>query len=228
MSNVSDSAEVGGEPGFLRGWGWKPAAAMARPKSYSVRREVLKGPVTLERVRRNARVPVEYMEGWLNSRGAKGVDSPVATGRMSPAQIAHGVSHTVKSEGGAVHDARCRTAATIACMLANHQRGPDGPRPVELGPSSITLGFAEVDQDASHLLADPNLTCAPPILAQGHHRKHLVAPPAADLRGHPDERHDPYQARNAENRGIAGQRDGRLGRRRQGSGAGACAQLTQP
>ena len=61
---------------------------------------------------------IEYLEGWLNGRGAKGIDSlegqpgihpalmeDLATGRMSVAQIAQRIIHAVKdSESGKVHD----------------------------------------------------------------------------------------------------------------------------
>jgi malate synthase len=61
---------------------------------------------------------IEYLEGWLNGRGAKGIDSlegqpgihpalmeDLATGRMSVAQIAQRIIHAVKdSESGEIHD----------------------------------------------------------------------------------------------------------------------------
>src|SRR5437899_906524 len=85
----------------LRASGWKPTAAMADPDTYPVRIEVPAGPITLEGTRRNCRMVIEYLEGWLNGRGAKGIDSlagkpgihpalmeDLATGRMSVAQIA--------------------------------------------------------------------------------------------------------------------------------------------
>src|SRR5688572_11796294 len=125
--------------GFLRGWvahifhmktaadpfrtligsGWKPTSAMADPENYPVRIEVPAGPITLEGTRRNARMVVEYVEGWLNGRGAKGIDSlegkpgvhpalmeDLATGRMSVAQIAQRVRHRARTTEGpsATHD----------------------------------------------------------------------------------------------------------------------------
>jgi malate synthase len=82
-----------------------------------VRLEVPKGPITVEGTRRNARMLVEYVEGWLNGRGAKGIDSlagkpgihpalmeDLATGRMSTAQIAQRVLHRVRADDGTVHD----------------------------------------------------------------------------------------------------------------------------
>ena len=125
------------EQGFLRGWvahifhmkvagdpfkaligsGWRPSAAHADVARYPVRIEVPKGPITVEGTRRNARMLVEYVEGWLSGRGAKGIDSlagkpgihpalmeDLATGRMSAAQIAQRVLHRVRSNDGTVHD----------------------------------------------------------------------------------------------------------------------------
>jgi malate synthase len=99
--------------------GWKPTARMADPDSYPVRIEVPAGPITLEGTRRNARMLVEYVEGWLNGRGAKGIDSlegkpgvhpalmeDLATGRMSVAQIAQRIRHAARTTEGpaATHD----------------------------------------------------------------------------------------------------------------------------
>src|SRR5437660_6577440 len=85
----------------LIGSGWKPTAAMSDPDRYPVRIEVPAGPVTVEGTRRNARMVIEYVEGWLGGRGAKGIDrlagkagghpalmDDLATGRMLVAQIA--------------------------------------------------------------------------------------------------------------------------------------------
>src|SRR5207302_8751229 len=124
--------------GFVRGWvahifhmktaadpfkkligsGWTPTPEMAKPETYPVKIEVPAGPVTLEGTRRNARMPVEYLEGWLNGRGAKGIDSlegkpgvhpalmeDLATGRMSVAQIAQRIRHHARAaDGPAPHD----------------------------------------------------------------------------------------------------------------------------
>ena len=126
--------------GFLRGWvahifhmktaadpfkkligsGWRPTPDMASPENYPVRIDVPAGPITLEGTRRNARMVVEYVEGWLNGRGAKGIDSlagkpgvhpalmeDLATGRMSVAQIAQRILHRARTTEGpaATHDA---------------------------------------------------------------------------------------------------------------------------
>jgi malate synthase len=100
--------------------GWKPTAAMADPDNYPVKIQVPAGPITLEGTRRNARMLIEYVEGWLNGRGAKGIDSlegrpgvhpalmeDLATGRMSVAQIAQRIRHAARTTEGpaATHDA---------------------------------------------------------------------------------------------------------------------------
>jgi malate synthase len=99
---------------------WKPKPEMVKPESYPVRIEVPAGPITLEGTRRNARMVIEYVEAWLQGRGAKGIDSlagkpgvhpalmeDLATGRMSVAQIAQRIRHAVKTTQGpaATHDA---------------------------------------------------------------------------------------------------------------------------
>jgi malate synthase len=110
--------KVAGDPfKELIGSGWKPGPALSDPARYPVRLEVPKGPITVEGTRRNVRMLVEYVEGWLNGRGAKGIDSlagkpgihpalmeDLATGRMSTAQIAQRVLHRVRSDEGTVHD----------------------------------------------------------------------------------------------------------------------------
>jgi malate synthase len=99
--------------------GWKPSAAMADPAMYPIRIEVPAGPVTIDGTRRNVRMVIEYLEGWLNGRGAKGIDSlegkpgihpalmeDLATGRMSVAQIAQRVRHRAPATQGpaGLHD----------------------------------------------------------------------------------------------------------------------------
>ena len=99
--------------------GWTPTAAMADPDRYPVKIEVPAGPITVEGTRRNARMLIEYVEGWLNGRGAKGIDSlegkpgihpalmeDLATGRMSVAQIAQRIRHGARTTDGpaATHD----------------------------------------------------------------------------------------------------------------------------
>jgi malate synthase len=99
--------------------GWKPTREMANPDNYPVKIQVPDGPITLEGTRRNARMLIEYVEGWLNGRGAKGIDSlegkpgvhpalmeDLATGRMSVAQIAQRIRHAARTSQGpaATHD----------------------------------------------------------------------------------------------------------------------------
>ena len=102
----------------LRGSGWTPSADMARPENYPIEITVPEGPVTEAGTRRNARMLLEYLEGWLNGRGAKGIDSlagqpgkrpalmeDLATARISVAQIAQRVIHEARDAGtGRKHD----------------------------------------------------------------------------------------------------------------------------
>jgi malate synthase len=98
---------------------WRPKPEMRDPDHYPIRIDVPAGPITLEGTRRNARMVIEYVEGWLNGRGAKGIDSlagkpgvhpalmeDLATGRMSVAQIAQRIRHAAKTTEGpaATHD----------------------------------------------------------------------------------------------------------------------------
>jgi malate synthase len=126
------------EQGFIRGWvahifhmktaadpfkqlrasGWKPTPQMANPDNYPIEIKVPEGPITIEGTRRNARMLIEYVDGWLNGRGAKGIDSlagkpgihpalmeDLATGRMSVAQIAQRIRHRAKATGSSqTHD----------------------------------------------------------------------------------------------------------------------------
>src|SRR3989442_13007260 len=126
------------EQGFIRGWvahifhrktasepfkkligsGWKPTEQMAHPDNYPVVIKVPEGYVTVEGTRRNARMLIEYVEGWLGGRGAKSIDSlegkpgihpalmeDLATGRMSVAQIAQRIIHRARDTGtGTQHD----------------------------------------------------------------------------------------------------------------------------
>jgi len=99
---------------------WTPRPEMLKPESYPVRLEVPAGPITVEGTRRNARMLIEYVEGWLQGRGAKGIDSlagkpgvhpalmeDLATGRMSVAQIAQRIRHAARTTEGipVTHDA---------------------------------------------------------------------------------------------------------------------------
>jgi malate synthase len=98
------------------------------PEKYPVKIETPKGDLTMECTRQNARVMIEYVEGWLNGRGAKGIDrlagrpgerpalmEDLATARMSVAQIAQRLVHEAKcEETGQTHDRN-----TITNLLAN-------------------------------------------------------------------------------------------------------------
>lgn len=102
----------------LRASGWKPTPEMANPDNYPIEVKVPDGPITVDGTRRNARTLVEYVEGWLNGRGAKGIDSlagrpgihpalmeDLATARISVAQTAQRIRHRAKdSHTGQVHD----------------------------------------------------------------------------------------------------------------------------
>ena len=137
-ATITADKEWEAQQGFFRGWvahifhmktaadpfkevqaaGWKPTPEMSDPDNYPIRVEVPEGPVTVGGTRRNARMVIEYLEGWLNGRGAKGIDSlagqpgvhgplmeDLATGRMSVAQIAQRLIHSARdSETGEAHD----------------------------------------------------------------------------------------------------------------------------
>ena len=114
------------QQGFLRGWvahifhmktasdpfkehitdDWQPTEAMTDRDNYPVSIERPEGPITAEGSRRNARMIIEYVEGWLTGRGAKGIDSlegkpgvhpalmeDLATGRISVAQMGQRIIH---------------------------------------------------------------------------------------------------------------------------------------
>ena len=72
--------------------GWRPTPEMTDPDSYPVRMEVPAGPITVDGTRRNVRMVVEYLEGWLNGRGAKGIDS-----------LARQARHPSRPHGGPRH-----------------------------------------------------------------------------------------------------------------------------
>ena len=136
--SITADKEWEANQGFLRGWvahifhmktaadpfkklratGWEPPAEAHDPDNYPIRIDVPEGPITVEGTRRNVRMVIEYIEGWLNGRGAKGIDSlagkpgvhgplmeDLATGRMSAAQIAQRIIHSAAdTETGDVHD----------------------------------------------------------------------------------------------------------------------------
>jgi malate synthase len=122
--------------GFVRGWvahthhmqaAGEPFRAMATdPRTGkgagdrlpAVRIETPSGAVTEEGTRRNMRTLIEYVEGWLQGRGAKGIDSlearpgarpalmeDLATARISVAQTAQRVRHGAQcSDTDRCHD----------------------------------------------------------------------------------------------------------------------------
>ena len=69
----------------LRGSGWRPTNDMHDPDNYPIEIKVPEGPITVEGTRRNARMLIEYLEGWLNGRGAKGIDSLAGKPGVHPA-----------------------------------------------------------------------------------------------------------------------------------------------
>ncbi len=102
----------------LRNSGWKPSSEMYHPENYPIEIKVPEGAITVDGTRRNIRMLIEYVEGWLNGRGAKGIDSlegkpgihpalmeDLATGRISVAQVAQRIIHNAKDDNtGQVHD----------------------------------------------------------------------------------------------------------------------------
>lgn len=125
-ASIREDKEWEASQGFLRGWvahiyhmntaaepfkklwgsGWHPTPEMTNPDNYPVTIEVPAGTITIEGTRRNLRTLIEYIEGWLNGRGAKGIDSlagkpgihpalmeDLATARISVAQTAQRVLH---------------------------------------------------------------------------------------------------------------------------------------
>ena len=164
------------DQGFLRGWvahifhmktaadpfrdlrssGWKPSAEMARPENYPIEIAVPEGIVTEAGTRRNARMLLEYLEGWLNGRGAKGIDSlagqpgkrpalmeDLATARISVAQIAQRV----------IHEARdARTDRKHDFALVKRLLGEELESILELSAATSGSGAAKRYRD-SHKIA---------------------------------------------------------------------------
>ena len=137
-ASIRADKEWEAQQGFLRGWvahiyhmgpaaapfkelaatGWTPGPEMADPDRYPVRIDAPEGPLTQEGTRQNVRTLIEYIEGWLGGRGAKGIDrlagregsrpalmEDLATARISVAQIAQRVVHSsVGEDTERVHD----------------------------------------------------------------------------------------------------------------------------
>ena len=90
---------------------------MKDPSNYPVGIEVPNGQITKEGTRRNVRTVVEYVEGWLSGRGAKGIDSmegregkhpalmeDLATARISVGQVSQRIIHqALASDTGEPH-----------------------------------------------------------------------------------------------------------------------------
>ena len=126
--------------------GWSPPPEMADPGNYPIRIEVPAGPITLDGTRRNVRMIIEYLEGWLDGRGAKGIDSlagkpglhpalmeDLATGRMSVAQVAQRIRHrTPTTEGPATTHDEALVKALFEAELADILRiAPDASPALE-------------------------------------------------------------------------------------------------
>ncbi len=136
--SIRSDKEWEAEQGFLRGWvahifhmdtamepfkksffggrRWSPE--ILNLDKYPVNIEVPNGMITLGGTRRNVRMLIEYLEGWINGKGAKGIDSlegqpgvhpplmeDLATGRISVAQIAQRVRHSTQdTDTGETHN----------------------------------------------------------------------------------------------------------------------------
>ncbi|MBA46563.1 MAG: hypothetical protein CL893_00575 [Dehalococcoidia bacterium] len=129
--SIKADKEWEAKQGFLRAWvahiyhmdpaaepfkkiresGWEPSEEMKNPDNYPVKIENPKGTLTKEGTRQNVRTLLEYIEGWLNGRGAKGIDrlagrpgkrpalmEDLATARISTGQIAQRIIHKSVSE----------------------------------------------------------------------------------------------------------------------------------
>ena len=130
-SSILSDKEWEASNGFIRGWsahvyhmknaatpfkrihqhGWSPSTEMLDPTNFPINIEVPVGAITEQGTRRNIRTIIEYCEGWLSGRGAKGINSlegkpnktpalmeDLATARISVAQTAQRIIHSVPSE----------------------------------------------------------------------------------------------------------------------------------
>ena len=137
-NSIQSDKEWEAKQGFIRGWsahiyhmktasdpfknweltGWKPSPELKTPENFPVKIETPKGKITSEGTRRNIRTIIEYVEGWLNGRGAKGIDSleghpgkrpalmeDLATARISVGQVAQRIIHnTISEDDGITHN----------------------------------------------------------------------------------------------------------------------------
>jgi hypothetical protein len=162
------------EQGFIRGWvahifhmktagdpfkkligsGWKPTEQMANPDNYPVAIKAPEGPITVEGTRRNARMLIEYVEGWLGGRGAKGIDSlegkpgihpalmeDLATGRMS-------VAHRAADHPQNARDRNRYAARLRAGQAPAQRRARRHPHPTPGRRDSRALSQGVEDRDA--------------------------------------------------------------------------------
>ena len=104
----------------LHNSGWAPNDEMKKPELYPLNKINLKpdGIITQEGTRRNVRTIIEYLEGWFNLRGAKGIDSmegikgkrpalmeDLATARISIGQTCQRILHSsISSDTNTAHD----------------------------------------------------------------------------------------------------------------------------
>ena len=104
----------------LHNSGWVPSEEMKKPELYPLGKINLKpeGIITQEGTRRNVRTIIEYLEGWFNLRGAKGIDSmegmegkrpslmeDLATARISIGQTCQRILHnSISSDTNIAHD----------------------------------------------------------------------------------------------------------------------------
>ena len=104
----------------LHNSGWVPTEEMKKPELYPLNKINLKpdGIITQEGTRRNVRTIIEYLEGWFNLRGAKGIDSmegikgkrpalmeDLATARISIGQTCQRILHSsISSDTNTAHD----------------------------------------------------------------------------------------------------------------------------
>jgi malate synthase len=137
-NSIRNDKEWEARQGFLRGWsahiyhmktasdpfkqwwrtGWNPTEEMSNPDNYPIDIKAPEGQITSEGTKRNLRTIIEYVEGWLNGRGAKGIDSmegqegkrpslmeDLATARISVGQVAQRILHNVPCQiTGVIHN----------------------------------------------------------------------------------------------------------------------------
>ena len=94
---------------FKEWWstGWVPPEELKDPANFPLSIDTPIGAITTEGTRRNIRTIIEYVEGWLSGRGAKGIDSmegregkrpalmeDLATARISVGQVSQRIIHS--------------------------------------------------------------------------------------------------------------------------------------